>query len=67
MYICVVDTHCSRRVFASIESNVYDESKIYDEPSVSGHLLVSRGWPLNGGSTVKSLIVTYCFVRLTHN
>ena len=40
---------------------------IYDEPSVSGHLLVSRGWPLNGGSTVKSLIVTQCVVRRTHD
>ena len=31
---------------------IYDEALLSGQPSLSGHLPVTRGWPLNWGSTV---------------
>ena len=31
---------------------IYDEPLLRGQPPLSGHLLVTRGLPLNGGSTV---------------
>ena len=43
-----------------------DETLWSSEPPLGGHLLVPRGWPLNGGSTVLSLsfkCVTYFIIN----
>ena len=32
---------------------IYDKPLLIDQPPLSSHLLILRGWPLNGGSTLQ--------------
>ena len=45
---------------------ISDEPLLSNQPPLGGHLLVPRGWPLNGGSTVLSFsfkCVTYFIIN----
>ena len=44
---------------------ISDEPLLSSQPPLDGHLLVPRGWPLKGESTVLSFSISVC--QLFHN